>query len=103
MKKEIKTKSNLIKVLEHLPFEDDAQEKNAICSLIGRSRIQTHCFGYYNCGRCGDQLGDTLGSIYRGAEDAVIVGRACAKCLANYKKCDWKDKYLAPNPFPKKE
>jgi len=73
-----------------------------VCVLFGHSNIQETCFGYFNCARCGDQVGDTLGSIYPNAVNVVIVGHNCKKCKANYKKLTWKDKFLAPNPFKDK-
>lgn len=80
----------------------DKEKRNAVvCALIGHSRVQSTCFGYYYCGRCEAQVGDTLGSVYSGAEQAVVIGHNCPKCRANYKALTWKDKLFAPNPFPK--
>lgn len=78
---------------------NEAQTKSVVCALIGHSRIQTLCFGYYNCGRCGEQVGDNLASVYPGAETAVIVGHKCDVCEDNFKKCTWKDKFMVPDPF----
>lgn len=76
--------------------------KRILCELIGHSRISTTCFGYRYCARCGDQLGDNLGSIDSGREDCVIVGHNCKTCRKNAKTLTWKDTLFAPNPFPKK-
>lgn len=84
------------KLLESIP-ED--KHKATVCALIGHSRISTKCFGYRNCARCGEQVGDNLGSVDYGAEKAVVVGHKCETCIKNYAECDWKDKFLAPNPF----
>ncbi len=73
--------------------------KATICAWFGHSKIQTHCFGYYNCARCGAEVGDTLGSVYPGASEAVVVGHNCDTCQDNYKKLTWRDKILTPNPF----
>jgi len=80
----------------------DAQRKAVTCSLIGHSRIQTACFGYFNCARCGEQLGDSLGGCYD-AKDAVIVGHDCETCRKNFETCTWKDTFLAPDPFARGE
>ena len=99
MKKEIKTKEELLKILKTLPIENKSHRNSIICSLIGHSWICTTCFGYRNCGRCGDQLGDSLGSFDGGAKQAVIIGHNCETCRENYKKCTWKDKLYVKNPF----
>lgn len=70
-----------------------------VCALVGHSRIQTHCFGYYNCARCGQQVGDTLAGSYSGAEKAVVVGHNCDTCRENAKALTWRDTLLAPDPF----
>ena len=95
----IKSQKQLEAKLAALGQMDDEQKKSVVCSLIGHSKIQTQCFGYYYCGRCGDQLGDTLASVYPEAENAVVVGHGCDTCHANFKECDWRDTFLAPNPF----
>lgn len=95
------TKTELEKKIKGLGKITDQQKKEAACVLIGHSKIQTACFGYFNCGRCGDQLGDSLGSSYSGATTAVIIGHNCKTCRANYKKCTWVDTYLVPDPFKK--
>ena len=85
--------------LKALDLTDEGQIKSVVCSLIGHSRIQTHCFGYFNCARCGDQVGDTLASTYVGASKAVVVGHKCDVCEANYAECTWEDKFMCPDPF----
>ena len=100
--KEIKTKKELLEVLKKIPIKNTEQKKAIACSLIGHSSIQTACWGYYNCGRCGQQLGDRVGSTYD-TRDIVVIGHNCPTCRKNYKKCTWKDKYLVPNPFTKKK
>lgn len=88
-----------LKVLR--PFENKRQRNEIVCALIGHSRIQETCFGYYNCSRCGQQLGDTLGGFYPFASEVVIVGHDCRVCRKNYKKCTWRDKLYCPDPFKK--
>lgn len=99
--KEIKTKKELMEVLSKIPITDKSQRNDIICSLIGHSKICTTCWGYRYCGRCGAQLGDSLGSIDFGVKEAVIVGHNCKVCRENYKKCDWRDKLYVKNPFNK--
>lgn len=93
------TKKKLFETLKSLGEIDKDTRNSTVCSLVGHSKIQNVCFGYYTCSRCGDQLGDSLASVYPGAEDAVIVGHKCEKCIENYKKCTWRDKLYAPDPF----
>jgi hypothetical protein len=93
------TKKELLRKIKLIEPENDEQRNELVCALIGHSRIQTTFFGYHYCGRCGAQVGDTLGSIYLGASSAVIVGHNCDTCQENYKKCTWEDKLFAPDPF----
>ncbi len=104
------TKTDLLKRLKALGRLTPEQRNDVTCSLIGHSRIQTHCMGYYYCGRCGAQLGDSLGSVYPQAEKVVVVSdgnqlhsAGCKTCEANYKELTWRDKVFAPNPFLKKK
>lgn len=97
--KTITTKRELLRKLAALGDISEQQKKNIVCSLIGHSRIQTCCFGYYTCGRCDAQVGDSLGSIYPDAERMVIIGHKCETCQKNYAECTWKDKFMCPDPF----
>jgi len=100
-KKKIETKKELLEVLKNIPIQSDEQKRRIICSLIGHSNICETCWGYRNCGRCGETLGDNLAGIDLGRETSVIIGHNCKECKKNYKKCSWKDKYLVKNPFTK--
>lgn len=95
----IENEKELFEKLELLGITDEEQRKEITCSLIGHSKIQTTFLGYYYCTRCGEQVGDSLGGVYPGAEETVIVGHKCPICEANYKKLTWKDKVMCPNPF----
>ena len=95
----IKDEKELLEKLEVLGVTDEKQKKEITCNLIGHSKIQTFCFGYFNCARCGEQTGDNLVGYYPGAEDAVIVGHKCPTCEENYKKLTWRDKVFCPDPF----
>lgn len=93
------TKKELLAKLAALGKISDEQRNTVTCALIGHSRIQTQCFGYYNCARCGEQLGDTLAGCYPAANEAVVVGHACPTCRANYAQLDWRHKLFTPDPF----
>lgn len=86
-------------VMRRIDGLDEDRRKKMVCALVGHSRIQTHCFGYFYCARCEAKVGDNLGSSYSGAKDAVVVGHNCDQCRANYKKCTWRDTLMAPDPF----
>ena len=93
-------KKDLLKKLKLLDLESDEQRNSITCSLIGHSKIIETCFGYIHCARCGDQIGDALGSFFDGAKH-VIIGHACDTCHENYKELTWKDKLYCPDPFAK--
>ena len=93
------TEAELLNKIAALGDITEDQRNAIVCSLIGHSKIQTFCFGYYSCARCGTQLGDSLGSSYPSASEVVIVGHNCPTCRANYEKLGWKDKLFCPDPF----
>ena len=95
------TKKELMKKLKALGKMDKQTRNDIVCSLIGHSRIQSMCFGYYYCGRCGTQVGDGLASVYPEAEEVVIIDHKCIVCKKNYKKCTWRDKLYVIDPFKK--
>lgn len=76
--------------------------KKICCALWGHSKIQHTFFGYWYCCRCEAQVGDSLGGVYS-AENIVILNHNCKKCVENYKKLSWKDKFLVPYPFGEKK
>ncbi len=67
--------------------------KKIFCIYFGHSMIVSSCFGYIQCGRCDQQIGDTLGGIFV-LKNYVIIGHKCKACKKNYKKLNWKDKFL---------
>jgi len=76
--------------------------KSIYCVLIGHSRIIDTCFGYIYCGRCEDQIGDSLGGVFDTSK-SVVIDHNCKQCTKNYKHMTFfKDKFLTKNPFPKK-
>lgn len=76
-----------------MPNLDDEAKGKLVCSLIGHSNIVETCIGYVFCARCGDQIGDALGSVYNGSH-VVIVGHDCDICRANSKGLTWRDTFL---------
>jgi ribosomal protein L37AE/L43A len=86
-------------VRERIDGLDAETQKQVVCALVGHSRIQTHCFGYWYCGRCDAQVGDTLGGAYD-ANKSVLVGHDCEVCRKNAESLTWRDTMLAPDPFP---
>jgi hypothetical protein len=93
----IKNKKALEQRLAALGEVDDETKAKVACALIGHSRIVSMCFGYQNCGRCGEQIGDTLGGA--GIGTCVVIGHKCPECEKNMKEMTWKDKYMVPDPF----
>ena len=93
------TKEELLEKLKVIKPKNKEQRNELVCASIGHSLIMENCLGYHHCGRCGTQLGDTLGSIFPTAKIAVIIGHKCSTCKKNYKKLTWRDKLYCPNPF----
>lgn len=88
------TRPQVLKLLTAVPKERKAA---ALCALVGHSRLRTFCFGYNYCGRCGQQLGDSLGSSFT-VTDEVIQGhngsmKGC-NCVDNFKKITWRDSMM---------
>jgi len=77
---------------------DPDNQKAVVCALIGHSRIQEYCFGYFTCARCGAHLGDSLGGCYPAAEAVGLVGHACDTCRENAKSLTWRDTFMTPDP-----
>lgn len=91
------TQTQVKAVLAGIPSD---RRRGVVCQLIGHSRIVTACFGYIYCGRCGMQVADKLGGAgYSYAAECVQVGHNCKTCRENFKKMDWRDKWMTPDPF----
>ena len=101
-KQNFSAKLTRTQVLARLKGLQSGQQRSVVCALMGHSRIVTTCFGYVYCGRCEAQVGDMLGGVFCGAQEAVIVGHDCATCRSNCKVLAWYDKFLVKNPFTKK-
>lgn len=96
------TKKEFLQVIKGMGNITEEQRNKIACALLGHSLIQTTFLGYYYCSRCGQQVGDKLGSDYDDA-DVVIVGHNCDICRKNYKKLTWRDKIYCPDPFKAEE
>ena len=94
-----KSEQDFMGQLEAIHLENDEERNKVACALLGHSKIQNYCFGYFTCARCGEQVGDNLGSIYPEAENIVIMGHNCPTCQENYEKLGWEDKIFVPDPF----
>ncbi len=77
---EITTKKQLEEKIKALGEISENQKKSIVCSLIGHSDITDVCLGYVHCARCGDQIGDTLASIYPRVKKQVIINHECDTC-----------------------
>lgn len=91
-------KEELLAKVDSLGDITKEQRNSIVCSLIGHSKIISTCFGYIYCGRCKQQIGDSLGGVFDGS-DKVIVGHKCDTCVSNYEKLTWEDKIFCPDPF----
>ena len=90
------TKAEVLKRIKGL---DEETQKKMVCALVGHSKIHDYIIGAHYCARCGELVGDTLASIYPGANYAVVVGHNCPTCRENYNNTTWRDRLLAPEPF----
>ena len=55
------------------------QKAQIFCIKNGHANYITTCFGYVHCGRCSDQIGDTLGGIFD-TSNKILVKHNCKKC-----------------------
>ena len=81
--------------IEGLP--EDQQQK-IVCALVGHSNIEDTFWGYWHCGRCEAQVGDSLGGAYFNSR-RVLMGHNCETCRENYEMLSWRDTFMAPDPF----
>ena len=71
--------------------------KSIFCAAFRHSNIESICFGYHYCERCGVQVGDTLMGVYEN-NSAFIIGHNCDTCKENWKKLTFVDKFLVTIP-----
>lgn len=70
--------------------------KLVVCGLLGHSRIITAFFGYQYCGRCNEQLGDTLGGVGVRGYFPVHDNSDCPDCKTVKATLTWRDYLLVP-------
>lgn len=71
-----------------------------LCAVFGHPPVVTTCFGYINCARCGEQLGDSLGGVSTIGEGRMVVGHNCKNCRAVEKKLRPIDRVLTEGVRP---
>lgn len=69
------------------------QQARIYCIKHGHAKYIFKCWGYIHCGRCSDQIGDQLGSIFD-TRNLAVIGHKCSKCIAIYKKLKPFDKKI---------
>ena len=69
------------------------QKAQIYCVKYGHADYVWNCFGYVHCGRCGDQVGDRLASIFD-TTDKIWVGHKCQTCNKLRKKLSLLDKKI---------
>jgi hypothetical protein len=85
-------------VIERIKGLDEETQRSMVCAMVGHSNIVSTCFGQVVCLRCGSEVGDTLMGTFN-MKDKVIDQHDCSTCRGNYKKMNWTDKFMTPNPF----
>ncbi len=55
------------------------QELKIYCIKHGHAKFVTKCFGYVHCGRCEEQIGDQLGSVFD-TRNLMVIGHKCKVC-----------------------
>lgn len=59
----------------------ESQLRTMLCAVLGHPPVVTTFFGYINCARCGEQVGDSLGGANT-AKNRMVVGHKCEMCDA---------------------
>ncbi|MGE0674897.1 MAG: hypothetical protein AB7O64_17780 [Methylibium sp.] len=75
---------------------DHDTARSVICALLGHSKVQKVCFGYWYCGRCETQIGDSLASTFDGSR-SVVVDHHCDVCRQNLAGLTDADRLLLPD------
>ena len=69
------------------------QQAQIYCIKNGHANYVWKFFGYVHCGRCGQQIGDQLGSIFDTTE-LIVVNHKCSICSKLKKKLSSLDKKI---------
>lgn len=72
------------------------QEAEIYCVKNGHADYIYKCWGYVHCGRCGQQIGDTLGGVFPCDKIIEVACDAspCKHCDPIYKKLSKMDKKI---------
>lgn len=74
------------------------QQKACIyCIKNGHADFVWSFWGYIHCGRCGEQIGDTLGGVFSRADKVIVLGckkKPCDVCDPIRKKLSKLDKQI---------
>ncbi len=55
------------------------QKMRIYCVKHEHAKYITKCWGYCYCGRCGEQIGDQLASIFD-TRELMVIGHKCKVC-----------------------
>ncbi len=69
------------------------QKAQIYCIKHGHANYITMCFGYVHCGRCEEQIGDTLAGIFD-TSNSIFVGHKCKTCDKLKRKLSSLDKKI---------
>lgn len=69
------------------------QKAEIYCVKNGHANYVTNCMGYKSCGRCGTQIGDTLGGCFD-MSNMIAINHNCKTCNALKEKLSPLDKEI---------
>ena len=72
---------------------DQKQKAQIYCVKHNHGGYVWTFFGYVHCGRCGQQIGDTLAGVFD-TTNMLLVGHKCKKCSKLKKKLSSLDKKI---------
>lgn len=66
------------------PIEDPdlVRAAKVLCAVFGHPPVVTVCFGYINCARCGELVGDSLGGGGTVGDKRMVLNHDCEDCRA---------------------
>jgi len=74
---------DMVKKTNSLKYLTQKQEAQIYCVKHGHAKFIWSFFDYVHCGRCGEQIGDTLAGIFSG-KGYVVVGHDCEECTIGF-------------------
>ena len=69
------------------------QKAQIYCVKHGHADYVWMFFGYVHCGRCGEQIGDRLASVFD-TTNKILIGHKCKTCHKLEKKLSLLDKKI---------